>query len=166
MMFIPPYKSYPILFGDQVILRQLTADDIQDSIAISYYDGLQASNLKEAMAMQEKINKDYLQGDSIHWGIIDKTTNKIVGTCGYYRGFLEGVGELGCILLPQFYGKGYMTLSMQLAIDYGITKMQLKRIYAITNRENEKAIQLLTRLNFIKTKELEDNYLAFDYVAK
>lgn len=75
--------------------------------------------------------------------------------------FLEGAGELGCILLPQYYGQGYMTLSMQLAIDYGLTTMRLNRIYAITSRENEKAIQLLKRLNFTRIKALDDPYLEF-----
>ncbi len=164
-MLIPPYTSYPILTGNQVMLRQITVEDIQDIIAISYYDGLQASNLEQAIAMQEEIRADYLRGDSIHWGIIDRTTNKIVGTCGYYRGFLEGAGELGCILLPQYYGQGYMTLSMQLAIDYGLTTMRLKRIYAITSRENEKAIQLLERLNFTRIKALDDPYLEFDLTS-
>lgn len=28
---------------------------------------------------------------------------------GYYRGFENASGELGCVLLPQFRGQGFMT---------------------------------------------------------
>ena len=161
-MHLPPYSNYPIVTGDKVTLREILIDDINDIIAISYYDGIQATSLEQACAMQVQIKEDYLSGDSIHWGIFDTESNQIVGTCGYYRGFKESAGELGCVLLPQHYKKGYMTIAMQLAIEYGIHTMGLKRIYAITNQENSNAIHLLERLKFVQTNKLEDNYLEFD----
>ena len=76
------------------------------------------------------------------------------GTCGYYRGLNKGEGELGCILLPQHKGQGFMTNALQLIIDFGINKMVLNRIWAITSQQNDKAIHLLERLNFIKIGDL------------
>lgn len=113
--------------------------------------------------MQAKINKDYLDGNSIHWGIADKLTNKIVGTCGYYRGLDKGEGELGCVFLPQCRGQGFMTSAMLLAIDFGINNIGLNRIWAITNRQNEKAIKLLERLNFIKMADLNDGGIEYEF---
>lgn len=60
-----------------------------------FYDIIQAKTEQAAAAMQTKINSDYIEGNSIHWGIADKATNKIVGTCGYNRGLDKGVGEPG-----------------------------------------------------------------------
>lgn len=147
--------SYPTIKNDKVLLRPITAKDIPAIVSICFYDALQAKTIEEANAMQIQIEQDIGDGNSIHWGIISNVTNEIVGTCGYYRGLEKGEGELGCVLLPQFYGNGFMTEAMKLAIDYGLNKMGLKRIWAVTTNENLKAVKLLERLNFVKTANLE-----------
>ena len=135
---------------------------MNDLLEISYYDAKQAKNVEQAIEMQAKIDKDYADGNSIHWGIEELSTNKIVGTCGYYRGLDKGEGELGCVLLPQFRGQGFMTNAMQLAIDFGLKNMELKRIWAITSKENNHAIKLLERINFIKLTDLPDDEIEYE----
>ncbi len=161
-MKLPPYDIFPGISGDRVSLRQVQNSDIKDLIEISFYDSVQASTLQHAIEMQAKINADYLAGNSIHWVIVDNTTNAIVGTCGYYRGLDKGAGELGCVLLPKFRGQGYMTPAIQLAIDFGIHSMGLERIWAITTKQNTKAIELLKRLNFIKIVDLQDDEIEYE----
>lgn len=131
---------------------------------ISFYNSIPAKTLKEAAEMQARIDKDYEEGNSIHWVIINNT-NKIIGTCGYYRGFEDEAGELGCVLLPQYRGQGFMTPAMQLAIDFGRDEMELKRIWAATNRQNEKAISLLGRLHFVKIAILPDDEIEYEITA-
>ncbi len=162
-MNLPPYRIFPNISDDKVLLRQIKITDIKDLVEISYYDSVRAKTVQQATEMQAKINKDYFDGNSIHWGIIDIVTNKIVGTCGYYRGFDKGEGELGCVLLPQYRGKGFMTSAMLLAIEFGLNKIGLKRIWAITNQKNKQAIKLLERLNFKKIADLEDNEIEYQF---
>ncbi|MGO4291041.1 GNAT family N-acetyltransferase [Chitinophaga sp. RAB17] len=161
-MNLPPYGVFPIITGDNISLRQIQLSDINDIIEISFYDAVQATTLQQAIAMQDNINQDYKDGNSIHWGIAENVTNKIIGTCGYYRGLDKGTGELGCILLPSYRGQGFMTAAMSLAIDFGINNMQLKRIWAETTQQNERAIKLLERLNFIKVEDLENNGVEYE----
>jgi ribosomal-protein-alanine N-acetyltransferase len=158
----PPYDKFPDISDDNISLRQIQSPELKDLLEISYYDGVQATTWTQAMEMQTKINADYEQGNSIHWGIEDKLTQKIIGTCGYYRGFDNGAGELGCVLLPQYRGHGYMTFALSLAIDFGRNTIGLKRIWAKTTKENQKAIDLLERLNFIKMSDLEDQEIEFE----
>ena len=161
-MKLPPYSIFPAIAGDRIVLRQIGTNDIQDLIDISFYDAVQAKTVQEATAMQAKINMDYVNGNSIHWGIADKLTNKITGTCGYYRGLNKGEGELGCVLLPQHRGKGYMTAAMLLAIEFGLHDIGLKRIWAVTSQHNAAAIKLLERLHFIKVAYLDGNELEYE----
>jgi ribosomal-protein-alanine N-acetyltransferase len=165
-MKLPPYDIYPSISDEKIVLRQILTSDIQDVIEISFYDSIQAKTIEEATEMQNKINKDYDTGNSIHWGIIDKATNNIVGTCGYYRGLDKGIGELGCVLLPQYRGQGFMSLAMQLAIKFGLNTIGLKRIKAITTKQNDKAVKLLDRLNFIKIKDLLDDEIEYELTTK
>lgn len=137
--------------------------DLKDLIEISFYDSVQATTLQQAKEMQSKINRDYADGNAIHWGIADNTTNTILGTCGYYRGFNNDGGELGCVLLPQFRGQGFMTTAMKLAIDFGINNIGLKRIWAITTKQNDNAIKLLERLDFIRIADLQDDEIEYEF---
>jgi len=161
-MRLPPYGTFPIISGNRISLRQILTADIEDLIEISFYDAIQATTFQQAAEMQDKINKDYMEGNSIHWGIADNLTNKIIGTCGYYRGLDQGTGELGCVLLPQYRGQGFMTSAMLLAIDFGINSIGLKRVWAITTKQNEKAIKLLEQLNFVKIADLDDNEIEYE----
>ena len=161
-MELPPYDKFPHISGDNITLRQIQFSELSDLLEISYYDGVQAKTWSEAIVMQSNINADYELGNSIHWGIEDNLTKKIVGTCGYYRGFDKGEGELGCVLLPQFRGQGYMTNALLLAIEFGRNTIGLKRIWAMTTKQNDKAIQLLEKLNFVKMADLEDYNLEFE----
>lgn len=161
-MNLPPYKTFPQISNERILLRKVQPFDMSDLIVISFYDALQAKTESEAQEMQDKINLDYLNGNSIHWGIVDRSTGKIVGTCGYYRGFENGSGELGCILLPQFRGQGFMSAAMQLAIDFGFKNSGLQKIWAATGHNNKETIKLLTKLHFKKTSESENGELVFE----
>ncbi|MEO7215954.1 GNAT family N-acetyltransferase [Mucilaginibacter sp.] len=98
-----------------------------------------------------------------HWCIVDTATNQITGTLGYYHGFANNTGELGFVLLPQYQGKGYMSKAILLAVKFGLDTFGLSRVVAITTKQNHKAVQLLTRLNFIKATELEDDEVEYAY---
>ena len=161
-MKLPPYTIFPSITGNKISLRQIMVADIEDLIEISFYNSVPATTFEQASEMQAKINKDYSKGNSIHWGIADNLTNKIIGTCGYYRGLDKGIGELGCILLPHYRGQGCTTSALLLAIDFGLITIGLKRIWAITTKQNEKAIKLLEQLNFIKTADLDDDQIQYE----
>lgn len=163
-MNLPPYIKYPVLDNNHIKLRELTIEDIAEIVEISFYDAVQAKSTEDAIIMQGKIHKNYLEGNSIHWLIVDSISNQIYGTCGYYRGFENGSGELGCVLLSNFYGRGIMSQALQMAIQFGQETIGLNQIFAITNIDNLKAIKLLERLNFEKIANLEDNQIQFELI--
>ena len=159
---LPPYPHFPVLRNERIMLRQVFPADLKDLMEISYYDAVQAKTIEEAAEMQQRIDLDYLAGNSIHWLITDNGSRNIVGTCGFYRGFDNGEGELGCILLPAYRGQGYMSAAMQLAIDFGFQRIGLRRIKAITSRSNKEAIKLLERLQFQRVGTLGNDELEFE----
>ncbi|PQA97797.1 GNAT family N-acetyltransferase [Chryseobacterium shigense] len=156
------HDHFPHVTGNRVSLRQILDTDLDDLMEISFYDAVQAQTVQQAAEMQAKINQDYLDGNSIHWGIVDHSTNTIVGTCGYYRGLDRGEGELGCVLLSKYYGQGYMTEGMSLAIEFGLNHMGLKRIWAATSQQNGPAIKLLERLNFVKIADTAEDEIEYE----
>ncbi|HEX8328150.1 MAG TPA: GNAT family N-acetyltransferase [Hymenobacter sp.] len=162
-MNLPPYPSFPVLSSGVVTLRQVLPADSNSLFEISFYDARPAQNLTEAAEMQEKINADYQRGTSIHWAIVSAATAEVAGTVGYYRGFENGTGELGCVLKPAFRGQGLMREAMKLAIKFGLTEMQLTEILAVTTKQNVPANNLLEKLGFRKTVYLPDGELVYRY---
>jgi ribosomal-protein-alanine N-acetyltransferase len=55
-----------------------------------------------------------------------------------------------------------MTSAMLSAIEVGLTHIGLKRIWAITTNQNEKAIKLIEKLNFIKIADLNENEIEYE----
>jgi ribosomal-protein-alanine N-acetyltransferase len=161
---LPPYNNFPTITGDKILLRQILLSDIPEIVEISFYNAKPATTTEQAIEMLEKINSDYNNGHTIHWGIFDVATNKIVGTCGYYRGFEHRTGELGCILLPLFRGMGYMTEALKSAISFGVNVIKLDRIIAVTTKQNSRAVKLLERLEFKKSADLQNDEV--EYVLK
>ena len=149
-MNLPPYKIFPILQGPCMTLRNIVERDMQDVMEISFYDSKPAFTIHDAWEMQQKIDLDYRRGASIHWGIAHPVTNEIMGSLGYYRGFENGKGEIGCVLRPEYRGQGIMNLSMQLIIGFGLDVIGLTKIEAITGVQNHSAISLLEKLKFEK----------------
>lgn len=158
----PPYQNFPTLTSKGIVLRQVLNTDAHEIMEISYYNGIQATDSGEAMEMQKKIDQDYLGGSAIHWGIMDVQSSKLVGTCGYYRDFIDNTGELGYILKPSFEGKGYMTNALKQAIEFGIHTIGLNKIIAITEKGNIKSQNILKKLNFLEESE-QDNYITYTY---
>lgn len=156
-----PFDPFPTLFDENLLLREVLYADMHALWEISYYDGQPARSAEEAWEMQKRINADYAAGNSVHWAIVDAVTQSVVGTCGYYRGFEAESGELGCVLLPQYRQKGFMTTALWMAIQYGFDTLGLKKITALTHKENARAIRLLERLGFVKQEDEKDEIILF-----
>ena len=56
-----------------------------------------------------------------------------------------------------------MTTAIKLAIEFGLNDMGLTKIMAITTKQNIRAIKLLGRLNFIKTSDLQDDEMEYQF---
>lgn len=59
-----------------------------------------------------------------------------------------------------------MTTAMKLAAEFGVNYMGLTKVIAITDKNNSNAIKLFDRLGFIKTRDLEENEIEYQFVNK
>lgn len=161
-MNLPPYSNFPNLETSKLLLRQISLDDVEGGmVEIAYFDGVKATDLDGTVEMVEKIEGLYAQGELIHWGIFEKESGALMGSCGYYRGFKAGAGELGGILRSAYRNKGVMKPAMELAIQFAIETMGLSSVFAITSKENIPAQKLLTKLGFVFQDDFEENSLRY-----
>ena len=155
-MNYPPFDPFPELVSGRLLLRELHPSDASDLVEIFTYNGKPATDEADVTRMLGLIHDNYLQGEGINWGITDKQTGEVIGTCGYYRGFPNATGEIGFILRSKHYRKGYMAEALRLIIAFGQQHLQLDRIIAVTKPANTAAIRLLGGLGFESTGPWED----------
>lgn len=101
-----------------------------------------------------------------NYTLIRKVDNRKIGTCGLYnREGLEGI-DIGFALLPDFENLGYGYESAAKLLDVGINEFQIKRISAITTKENIASQKLIEKLglkyvNIIKIPDDEEELLLY-----
>lgn len=161
VLTLPPFLEFPVLISGDFRLRQCLPNDLEKLLEISYFNGIQAISIEEAADMLECIDFCYQNGESIHWVIERLSDASLVGTCGFYKGFDDGMGEVGCVLKEAFRGQGIMTQISNLLFSFGFEYMNLNAIVAITNTTNQSAINLLERIGFQKTGVNNNNTIRF-----
>ena len=162
-MNLPPYISFPELRTGNLLLREVRQSDIPDLLEILTYDGKSAGTLDQGIEIIRKIDQNYREGDSVNWVIENQETHELIGFIGYYRGFENGIGELGFILKTAFRGLGFMSPSLSATVEFGLQQMKLKEITAYTKPDNEKAIAVLERNGFVSNYKPDGKYLKFVY---
>jgi ribosomal-protein-alanine N-acetyltransferase len=156
-----PFKVFPMLTAGDLVLREITSSDIPDMMELSYYNGVQASSEKEIAVMLERIANDYRNGQALHWGITLEGNDTIVGSCGFYRGFSGGIGEVGYMLRQAYQGKGIMTKAVNELVRFGFDVLKLQAVKAYTRPVNQPSINVLKRAGFEQVESDLPEYIKF-----
>ena len=145
----------PTLLTQRLRLRQILPTDMDYLYPISFYDGLPIHSEEGIRNKLAKINEDIQSGNSLHWGIELTENSVLIGTVGFYRGFMNKTGEIGYILNEAYRRKGYMVEAVTRVVEFGFTELRLDKIKAYTMEDNIASVQLLLKAGF--TEVISDN---------
>lgn len=158
---LPPFATFPVLTTPRLLLRELTEADLPQVLPIAMYRGKQADSLEEARWMHEQIASNARTGESVHWGIFLPDGQTLVGTAGFYRGFLNAAGELGYIMKPEFRGQGLMREAAAAITRFGFEGMGLRRIFAYTDPANQPSVNVLLGVGFVEQADAAEGSRKF-----
>lgn len=150
------FTPFPVLQTDRLILRQLETTDDKDIFfhrsdggVNKYLEGFRHTSIEQTHAFIEKIQKGVENNEFVFWIIIQRETNKFIGTiCLWNVSKEESKAETGYTLSSDFQGKGYMQEALVKVIDFGFNKMKLKIIEAYTHKSNDRSTKLLLKNKF------------------
>jgi len=108
----------------------------------------------------------HLRGYGI-WGMEEKSSRELIGRIGLqFLDWFEDV-ELVWMLAKSAWGNGFASEGARAAIEYGLNILDLPRIAAVIQTENEPSIRLAERLGMRMEKEVErQKILFYQYVIE
>jgi len=140
-MFKPnPYGlfSMPTLETERLILRRIAMSDAKDIFAYSCDEEVARhvlwsaqKDISEARDYCKFMMRKYRNDEPSSWGIIEKRTNRLVGTIGFMDYSEDNATvEVGYSLARWLWNSGYMTEALCAVIDYAFESMDVNRIEA------------------------------------
>ncbi|MBD1877053.1 GNAT family N-acetyltransferase [Nodosilinea sp. FACHB-131] len=151
-------KLFPQLETERLCLRQLSPSDAKDVFEVfsddevtKYYDLATFTSVERAEQFISRMNEKFATNEGIRWAIALKSTNRLIGTCGYNAVHLGSRRAIiGYELRRDHWGQGYMPEALHAMIEYGFVKLHLNRLEAFVIPGNEQSFQVLRKLRFFE----------------
>ena len=164
------FQKFPIQESERLIFRKFDKKDAprlyqirSNPKVMEYMDNISLKSIEEAKFLIKSFKYDFKQQKGISWAITDKQTNLLIGSFAFWRMVKQHCrAEIGYSLLPEYWGKGFMTETFETLIEFGFGKMHLHSIEANVNPQNQNSIKMLERIGFKKEAYFRENYFYLD----
>lgn len=155
---------FPILKTERLTLRQLSIEDHKDIFALrsdeeinKYLNRAPCKTIEDAINFINNVNENIKKNNSMYWAITFTGTKTLVGTiCLFDFSNEKKSSEIGYELMTKFQGKGIMHEAAQKVVEFVFQTLKFKKIVAFTHHENQNSTNLLLKLNFVKSFELDN----------
>ena len=170
-------ERLPTLTAERIALRWVDERDepalyeiFADPQATRYWSSPPWIRREEAAQYVRDIHSYFQRQTLFQWGVARRSDDLLIGTCTLLA-FDEQSrrAEIGYILGPAHWGRGYMGEALRRLFHYAFEELGLRRIEADTDVRNEGSIRILERLGFQReghlrerwevAGELQDSYL-------
>jgi ribosomal-protein-alanine N-acetyltransferase len=157
-MFDSHFFPFPELTSARLNFRKVNKDDVPEIIdlrgnieVMKYINRDLITNSTEAIKYIDIQIDELNNKKSIHWMICLKENPKAIGIIRFnnFRP-TDHRAEIGCMMHPEFQGKGLVSEAIQRIVDFGFNEMQLNTIEATILSENTSSKKAVLRNNFIQ----------------
>lgn len=156
--FLIPTEQFPQIETERLCLHQLSLLDARDVFeifsneeVIQYYDVAMFTTIERAERFINRMNEKFATHEGIRWAIALKSTNHVIGTCGYNVVYSSSRrAMIGYELKRKHWRKGYMQEALHAMIEYGCAELQLHRLEAFVIPGNKRSLRVLSRLGFVE----------------
>lgn len=161
------FKRFPIIENDDILLKQIEKQDLNDYVEISMDEELfrlKPGEPRKTIAAVENMighhERDFNKKVIINLGIYLKEENyKMVGVAEIFD-FDKKVNSatIGYTLNKNYWGKGIATKTTALILHYLFYEIDVNRIQAFVMPQNEKSKNVLLRNKFLKEGTIRQGY--------
>lgn len=167
-----------LIHTERLILREINVGDLENVFHglsnddVTKYYAVSFNSLEETQTQMEWYKNLKRDKTGIWWAICSRENQTFYGAIGYNE--LDEVhhkAEIGYWLLPKFWRNGFVKEALPSIIHYGFEKLNLHRIEAYVESENENSARILTSLSFnyegrlIDCEIKNDRFISLDVYA-
>ena len=130
-----------------------------DERAMRFMDSVWHKSVEDSKQKIEEIREAFRKKEGINWSIIEKGSGLFIGYFGYWR--LErhnSRAEIGYALVPDHWGKGFMTEALSSLLTFGFDVIKLHSMEANINPNNAPSRKLLLKSGFRQEAYFRENY--------
>ena len=153
-------KELPRLETERLILRQRTADDVKDMFAyaglpeVCYPAGFPpVDSLEAERDYFENLEKKELPSG---YGITVKGDDRVIGSCDFNHRHEDDVFEIGYLLHPDYWGKGYVPEAVSALIEVAFTILKLHKVEIRCFDYNKQSQRVAEKLGFTLEAHIRD----------
>jgi len=149
-----------ILTSQRLSLRRITPQDLElllrlhgDPRVMRYAGGVLDRASTETL-LSERILRYYGENPGLGiWATIERATGACVGLhlLNHIRG--ESFIQVGYLLFPEYWGRGYATEMAVRVLQYGYAELGLPKIVAVTDLENADSQRVLRKAGMHRSGE-------------
>ncbi|MCA1064892.1 GNAT family protein [Rossellomorea sp. AcN35-11] len=164
-------EKYPVLETERLTLRQLSMKDVDflfelyTSDDVLRYFGMSPIESKDvAISMVENYEQHLGSGGPMRWAIVEKITDKMIGTCGFHaisKAYKRC--EIGYDLIPDQWGKGIMGEALTPLLTYLFEERGMNRVGAVIVPFNKASSRVVEKLGFKQEGLLREYILQGDH---
>jgi RimJ/RimL family protein N-acetyltransferase len=135
---------------ERLLLRRIVEADADEFVSIHKHPTVTrfmgTFDRDEALRWIERNDRDWDQLGYGRLAIVENATGRLLGRSGlkYWPQFEET--EVGWLLRPDAWGRGFATEAGRASIEWGIQELGLPRITAMIMPENQRSIRVAERL--------------------
>lgn len=158
MKFDKLFATYPLLESEELILKKIAHDDIEDFFELcsdetlfKFKPGKAKSNKETVQNMIDHYERDFYKKKTVFLGIyLKKERSRLIGL-GEIFDFdpKVDVASFGYTLKKDYWGMGYATKSTKMMLNFLMNEIEVNRVQAFVMPENEKSLKVLERCGFV-----------------
>lgn len=132
------FQKIPTIETERLTLRPMCVGDAQDMFEYArradvtkYLTWCPHPSLAYTKEYLSYVEGHYAAGDFFDWALVERECGRMIGTCGFTRFHYEyDCAEIGYVINPAFWGRGYATEAVNAVIRFGFQRLELNRIEA------------------------------------
>ncbi len=163
--------NLPILYTKRLMIRPLAVSDAEDmyEYAKTSLVGPKAGwpphqNFQETIQILRNMVLFKPAYELGNWAIVERNTNKMIGTIELYNYVPSFKAELGYSLNPNYWGQGIVFEAGLKVLEYGFSTLELKRVEASTFIDNYQSQRVCEKLGMTKEGIARNGYIRYDGV--
>lgn len=160
------FSPFPILESERLCFRKLTHEDAPEVLALrgnsetmKFIPRPLIVDVEGAFEHIKMINDKIDENLDINWAVTQKENDKCIGIMGFYRTQPEHFRtELGYMILPEHWGKGYVTEAVKTLLNFAFNSLNFHSIEAVIDARHIASERVLQKVGFEKEAHFKENF--------